>query len=105
MNEYGYGSLAGALLAEWGFSNVMFLTTVAETIGARNVSALSVRKYLAKTIGPCSHGSIPVFMGTPMHAAPPGYPGIHRGGIEILQWTGDKFVTTSPGFITAPALQ
>lgn len=26
-------------------------------------------------------------------------------GIEILQWTGDKFVTTSPGFITAPALQ
>ena len=38
-----------------------------------------------------------------MTAAPASYPGIHRPGVSILKWDGDKFATVQD-FFTAPQM-
>jgi branched-chain amino acid transport system substrate-binding protein len=108
MDASGYGDIARNALAVAGFSEVMFLKTVAEAVaeggGADSVTAQSVKKYLTTTLGAGSKDTIPVFLGTPMGAAAQGYAGIHRGAVQILTWNGSEFETSVP-FFTASELQ
>src|SRR6202011_5146433 len=52
MRKSGYDSIARTALAVAGFSEVMFLATVAKAVGSTNVNAGSVKAYLTKTLAP-----------------------------------------------------
>lgn len=103
MDKYGFGDVARSMFSQWGFANVMFLAEVAKTIGPQDVDAKALKEYLTTTLAPDSDKTIPTFMGPEMSAAPPSYPGIHRPGVSILKWDGDKFVTVQD-FFTAPQM-
>ena len=108
MKKSGHDSIARTALAVAGFSEVIFLATVAKTVanevGPEKVNASSVKSYLTRTLAPGSKDTIPVFLGTPMGAAPKEFAGIHRGAVQILKWNGTQFVTAVP-FFTPPELR
>lgn len=103
MDKYGFGDIARSMFSQWGFANVMFLAEVAKTIGPQDLDAKVLKEYLTTTLGPGSDKTIPTFMGPDMSAAAPSHPGIHRPGVSILKWDGEKFVTVQD-FFTAPQL-
>lgn len=104
MDKYGFADISRTALASWGFANVMFLAETARTIGADKVDAATLHEYLTTTLGPDSTTTIPTFLGSPVGAAPPEHPGIHRPGISILRWDGTNFVTVED-FFSAPQLR
>ena len=108
MKSSGYDGIARTALAVAGFSEVMFLATVAKAVakesGLDSVSASTVKSYLTKTLATGSTTTIPVFLGTPMGPGSKGFAGIHRGAVQILRWNGTQFVTAAP-FFTAPSLK
>jgi len=102
MAKYGFDGISRTRSAEWGFANVMFLAAAAKNMVPTG------RRGEGEAV-PCDHDRAgehrhhPDFLGSPAGAAAPGFPGIHRPGITILKWDGQKFVTAQD-FFSGPEL-